>query len=176
LGIEAPVSPILDSTDGGAGDGDVLDAPNDVVGVPDALPDAQGDVAESRDGGFDVTLLDANEVMVGVGCGAQLCTNGLSCCFDNDQKPRACSSPGGCANMGFLIYSLACDGPEDCNGTGICCVGITPSSGLYSGCFTECMGGSTEVCHPGQACSNGANCISAPAHCLGLSTCGSGCP
>ncbi len=114
------------------------DAPATTADAPPGTPDAMVTTPDAP----VVTTPDASEV--GVACGNMTCTGGDVCCVPrggggNPQCQQQCD--GG-------TNTFACDGPEDCSGTQVCCMSQSGSS-----CSDSCGFGQAQACHQQSDCS-----------------------
>jgi hypothetical protein len=114
-------------------DGAVESSVND-AGATDAesgATDASG--GDASDGGGTPYKID---------CGTTTCMAPLTCCFDPVKMQGTCATTASCAG----IYTIHCDGNEDCPNNQHCCAGSNVTD-----CADSC-GGYPEVCHSGLAC------------------------
>jgi hypothetical protein len=125
-------APIVD----GAVDADPLE--------PDADPNAP-DAADTENG---------PDGAVGVSCGTMTCTGDDQCCITQAQggggAEYSCIAPDGeCQGGG----TLACDGPEDCDGNA-CCGAIGGGGGAGAECSEadSCAGAAIQLCHNNDDC------------------------
>ncbi len=97
-------------------------------------------------------------------CNNQPCNDAEICCFNLTMPTDFCGQAGDCGD-GYI--ELACNGPEDCPNSQICCAHIQQNQGMvpYTGiaCEDTCEGMDTRivcgsagsaVCNPGDSCKN----------------------
>src|SRR5215475_5724615 len=112
------------------------DAPNGGDGNPIDSPmsnDAANDGSATTD------------AAVGVSCGTMTCTSQQECCVDNGGM-RTCVTQGQCTGVAF-----ACDGPEDCPTTEVCCLAAT--GGMPGSTCKPANMCQTSACHEDPDCS-----------------------
>ena len=113
--------------------------------TPDAGPSAPDTGSSTPDSGSTGTTGEKGSVP----CGNGTCSLSSSVC---------CVGLGGAsckAKCGFLEAPQKCDGPEDCGGGQVCCVGFPQGAQ----CKTTCTSSEQKLCHSNADCSGGTSCM-----------------
>ncbi len=126
--------------------------------APDADPNAPDANANATDAATNTPDADPNapdatpgggpDAALGVACGTATCTLGTQeCCVSGGigGSTQTCVTAGTCQDN-----VLSCDGPEDCNGTDVCCGtgsfgGGGGGGGVSTTCAADCTGGQSAV-------------------------------
>jgi len=104
---------------------------------------------------------DAAPPTAGIACGALMCVVGKQACCSTGTA-AACIQINGACPGGSVIR---CDGPEDCDGGGVCCL-VTLNGAAQSFCLTAVQCAQSA----GAAiCRSGADCASFARNCTGVS-------
>ncbi len=120
---------------------------HDASAAPDATVTADSGVSGSRDAATGVDAGQTADPHQGVvGCDQMSCDLSTSLCCVGLSGSSCKPIADGC---GRLEAPQHCDGPEDCTGADICCVGFPAGAN----CKTACGGLEQELCHATSDCS-----------------------
>jgi hypothetical protein len=130
-----------------------LPAPDAAVDAPLPPPDAAIDAPlPPPDAPLPPPDAAPDAAVVGVQCGQTMCPGGQFCCVRSTGQgtTRACHPSADCPMNGD---PYACDGPEDCEGSG-CCDSGNGSFCLVGGqtCLGELLCHTDDDCPPGDDC------------------------
>ena len=129
------VAPACGDDTGGGGDGDA--STNDGGGGGGGDGGGNGGIDAGGNGGIDAGGnggIDAGGGGGSVNCGQAVCSAPQQCCIDTGPGPMTepmCVDQGTC--QGAVVE---CDGPEDCNGSDVCCGSFGgPNGGGQASCM-----------------------------------------